>query len=68
MTIKGVLTWAKRVEAQQVQAAVLNDITESHQLNKIKVAQKSKDSQMRQTTGMTGHWYLCTYCSGVHVP
>ena len=33
-----VLAWAKRIEVQRAQAAVLNDIAESHQFNKIKVA------------------------------
>ena len=53
-TNKGVLAWAKRVEVQQVQAAKLNDIMESCQFDKIKMAQKSKDSQVRQTTSATG--------------
>ena len=54
MTSEGILAWAKRVQVQQVKAAILNDITESCQFNKIKMAQKSKYSQMRQTTSMTG--------------
>ena len=54
ITSKGELAWAKRVEAQQVQAALLNDIMELCQFNKIKMAQKSKDSQVRQTTSVTG--------------
>ena len=54
MTGKGVLAWAKRVEAQWVQATILNDITELHQFDEIKMAQKSKDSQMRQTMSMPG--------------
>ena len=35
-TSKDVLAWAKRVEVQQAQAAILNDITESHKFDKIK--------------------------------
>ena len=54
MTSKGVLAWAKRVEVQWVQATILNDITELNQFNKIKMAQKSKDSQVRHTISMTG--------------
>ena len=50
-TSEGILAWSKRVE---VQAAILNDITELHQFDKIKTAQKSKDSQMRQTTRTIG--------------
>ena len=41
-TSEGVLVWAKRFEAQWAQAAILNDITELHQFDKIKVAQKQK--------------------------
>ena len=54
MTSKGMLAWAKRVEVQWVQATILNDITESCQFNTIKMAQRSKDSQMRQIMSMTG--------------
>ena len=54
MTSKGVLAWAKRVEVQWVQAAILNNIMELHQFDKIKMAQKSKDSQVRQTTSTAG--------------
>ena len=32
------LIWAKRIEVQRAQAAVLNTITESFQFNKVKVA------------------------------
>ena len=36
MTSKDVLAWAKRVEAQRVQAVVLNDLTEIRAFHKIK--------------------------------
>ena len=36
MTSKDVLAWAKRLEAQRVQAAVLNDLTEIKVFDKIK--------------------------------
>ena len=52
-TSEGVLVWAKRVEAQRAQAAILNDITESHQFDRIKMAQKPKSSQDRHTTNTT---------------
>ena len=68
MTSEGILAWAKRVEVQWLQAAILNEITELCQFNKIKMAQKSKDSQMRQTTSMTGQTCPCRYCSRIHVP
>ena len=53
-TSENVLAWAKRVEAQWAQAAILNDITESHKCDKIKMAQK-KSSQDRETTHPTSH-------------
>ena len=40
MTSEGVLAWTKRIEAQRAEATILNDITERHQFDKIKVAQK----------------------------
>ena len=51
-----------------MQTAMINDIMELHQFNKIKVAQKSKDSQVRQMTGTTGLQHPCRYCGGVHMP
>ena len=54
MTSEGVLTLSKRVELQWAQAAILNDIMELHHFDKIKMAQKSKDSQVKQTTSATG--------------
>ena len=54
MISQGVFAWAKRVEVQQLQANILNHITELCQFNRIKMAQKSKDNQKRQTTSMTG--------------
>ena len=53
---------------QRAQAAILNDITESHQFNKIKMAQKPKDIQMKQTMSMKGQQHPCRYCSGIHAP
>ena len=67
-TSEGVLVWAKRVEAQQVQAAILSDITETCQFDKVKVNQKPKDNPVRQTAGMTGQRRQCRYCGGVHMP
>ena len=41
-TSEGVLAWAKWVEAQRAQAVILNDITETCQFNKVKIAPQSK--------------------------
>ena len=67
-TSEDVLAWAKRVEAQQARAVILNDITESHKFDKIKMAQKPKSSQDRETTHPTSHRQPCRYCGGSHVP
>ena len=47
MTSEGVLAWAKRVEVQRAEAAILNNITESCQSDRIKMAQKPKSNQDR---------------------
>ena len=47
ITSGGVLEWAKRVEAQRVQAAVLNMITESRKFDKIKLSKRVKESRTK---------------------
>ena len=49
MTSEDVLVWAKKVEAQRVQAAVLNDLTEIKAFDKIKKGTESKSTQGRGT-------------------
>ena len=39
-TSEDVLIWAKRVEAQRIQAAILSDITDFQRFNKVKVAKQ----------------------------
>ena len=41
---------------------------ELHQFDKIKMARKSKDNQVWQTTSMTGQSCLCRYVGGIHAP
>ena len=45
ITSGGVLAWAKRVEVQRVQAAVLDMLTGSRQFNKVKISKKAKRRQ-----------------------
>ena len=66
-TSKGVLAWAKRIEAQWVQAAILNDITKSCQFDKINMASKTKGRQARQAANATSNGWQCRYCSRIHV-
>ena len=59
------LAWAQRVKVQRAQAAILNDIMETHQFNKVKIAPQSKNRQdriMHKTTNRKP----CRYCSGIH--
>ena len=67
-TSKGVLVWAKRIEAQWVQAAILNDITELHQFDKINMASKTKGRQVRLSPNATVNRWPCRYCSRIHAP
>ena len=68
MTSEGVLAQPERVEVQRVQAAILNDITESQKFDKVKLAQKPKNKQDMETTHTKYHKWQCRYCGGNHVP
>ena len=52
VTSEGMLTWAKQIETQR--AAILNNITESSQFDKIKVTQRPREDNVRHTPGTTG--------------
>ena len=52
ITSRGMLAWAKRVEVQRAQAAVLNMLTESRQFDKIKLSEKVKEDKARTLV----HW------------
>ena len=62
------LAWAKRVQVQWAQVAILNNITESHKFDKIKMAQKPKSSWDRETTHQMSHRWPCRYHGGSHMP
>ena len=66
-TSKGVLAWAKRIEVQWVQAAILNDITKLCQFDKINMASKTKGRQVRQALNVTLNRQPCRYCSRIHM-
>ena len=69
ITSVGVLAWAKRVEVQRVQAAVLNTLTESRQFNKIKILKRAKEDKEDTTRTLVGQmlqWQPCQYCGRVH--
>ena len=63
-----VLVWAKRIEAEWAQAAILNDITESQKFDKVKMAQRPKTKWDVETTHPVYHKWPCKYCGGSHVP
>ena len=44
------LVWAKRIEVQRAQAAILSDITKSQKCDKVKMVQKPKTRQDIETT------------------
>ena len=47
ITSGSMLSWAKRVEVQRAQAAVLDSLTESKQFDKIKLSGKARDNKTR---------------------
>ena len=51
----------------ETQAAILNDITETHHFDKVKIAQQTKDRQDR-LMHKTVNRKPCRYCVGIHVP
>ena len=53
ITSKGMLAWAKRVEAQKAHAAVLNTFIELKQFDKVKVVKKPKEINTRHPLGPT---------------
>ena len=68
MTSKDVLAWAKNVEAQRVQASVLNDITETRAFNKVKNETEPKNTWGREVQVATHQRWPCRYCRGSHAP
>ena len=53
ITSGGLLAWAKRVEVQRAQTAVLNTLTESRQFEKIKISKKVKEDKARTPVHQT---------------
>ena len=56
---RGVLAWAKRVEAQRVQAAVLDTLTESRQFDKVKISKRPKEDNARAPLNWRLQRQLC---------
>ena len=63
-----VLVWAKRIEAQQAQVAILSDITELKIFDKVQMVQKTKGRWDIETTHQAHQKCPCKYCGGSHVP
>ena len=69
ITSGNVLAWAKRVEPQRAQAAVMNSITESKQFDKIKVSRSMcKESPKTPALSSTTSQQVCRYCGSSHPP
>ena len=67
-TSKDVLVWAKRIEVQRAQAAILSDISQSQKFDKVKMVQKPKTRQDIETTCQAYHKWPCKYCGGSYAP
>ena len=66
---KNVLAWAKRVEVQRPQSAVMNSLTEVKKSDKIKVSKHThKDSARRHTQTKMSIQQACRYCGSSHPP
>ena len=67
ITSGGVLAWAKRVEVQRPQVAVLNTITECRQFDKIKVSREVKEGKTKIPMHQSSTPQKpCRYCSWMH--
>ena len=67
-TSEDVLLWARWIEAQRAQAAILSNITKTQKIYKVKVVQKPKNRQQIETTCQRYHKWPCKYCGGSHTP
>ena len=67
-TSEDVLLWARRIKVQRAQAAILSNITEAQNFDKVKLVQKPKNRQEIETTHQTYHKQPCKYCGGSHAP
>ena len=68
MTNENMLCWAKRVEAQRVQSAIMTNLTEAKEFDKIKLTKNTyKDSPRRSSaqTSMPAK-QTCKYCGSSH--
>ena len=65
---ENVLLWARQIEAQRAQAAILNDITEVQKFDKVKLIQKPKSRQEPETPRHAYQRHPCKYCGGSHAP
>ena len=66
ITSRDMLAWTKRVEAQRVQAVVLDSLTESKKFDKIKVSEKARDNKNRTPVNQATQQQSSRYCGGVH--
>ena len=64
-TSEDMLIWAKRVEAQRMQAAILSDITDSQRFYQVKVA---KHQAGKRATHRASPHQPCRYCRSMHAP
>ena len=67
ITSENVLSWAKRVEVQRAQSAIMNSLTDIKEFNKLKVVKNMhKDSPRRPTQTKILAKQMCKYCGNSH--
>ena len=69
ITSKNVLSWAKRIKVQRAQSAIMNNLTEAKEFDKIKVTKNvHQDSPRRQMQTKMPPKQTCQYCGSSHPP
>ena len=68
ITSGSLLSWAKRVETQRAQVAVLNMLTESRQFGKVKILKRTREGITTAPSGWTTQWQPCRYYGEIHQP
>ena len=67
ITSKNVLSWAKRVEVQRAQSAIVNSLTEVKEFDKLKVVRSAHgDSHKRYMQTKIPTKQTCKYCGSSH--
>ena len=66
ITSEDVLAWAKRVEVQRVQSAVMNSLMEAKEFDKIRIPKNTCKDNPRSTQLRLPTKQTCRYCGSSH--